>query len=51
MIIGSGAAVGSGASVKATNMARRDVNIGADAIEVANAFLRIHVKSVASPVY
>lgn len=40
--VGPGAAVGSGASVKANNIAGGNINIGTDAKEVADAFGKIY---------
>lgn len=40
--VGSGAAVGHGASVKANNIAGRDIHIDTDAKTVADAFARIY---------
>ena len=40
--VGSGAAIGEGASVEATNIAGRDISGGVSPDEVANAFARIY---------
>ena len=40
--VGPGAAIGSSASVRATNIAGRDIHVGADAKDAADAFLHIY---------